>query len=211
MPSPPSSIGRPVHRPTLQYYKKPSLLLLFLLLAVTATKRVTLAFEYVIDDESDPAPSLSLTDIETSIAKLKTVFINAKTQVDVIDLQWIPVKASATVVNGTVDSFLFWTTSVDGVQKASGNTSLSSFGRILPKKIPVGEIFISSSKKHTITVTLAVDNSDPFELTKDVVGIQPWVSLIPLIIVLVLAATTQMVRDWCSGSYCLLIVPIVED
>jgi hypothetical protein len=210
-----SSNERRKHCQTMLYHKTPSLVMMMILLVIASTIAITNAFEYQIknDEDQDPQPSLQLTDIETSINKLKTVFVNDKIQVDIVDLEWELVEGATAAAesNGTDNSFLYWTTSVDGIEQASGSSRLSSFGRLLPDKITVGEIVVTSSKIHTIEVTVTIDgNSKPFELTKDVVAIQPLVSLIPLIVVLILAVTTQMVRDYFFGHCSLLLLYVYQ-
>jgi hypothetical protein len=168
----------------------PSLTTLAVLLLIALSATISNAFDYQISSDEE---SLKLTDIETGIDGLKTVFLNGKTKIDVVDLTWEE-KENATGSTGT--ELLFWTTAVDGVVQASGNYT---FGRVLPSTIEAGEVVISSNSIHKITVTLTVEgNAEPIEISKDVTAFQAWVSLIPLFLVLILAMTTHMVSFFLS-------------
>ncbi|KAG7373467.1 Na+/H+ antiporter NhaC-like protein [Nitzschia inconspicua] len=149
-----------------------------LLLAIPVT-----AFDYNITS----AGSLDLTDVSTGIGGLKTIFTGDVTLVSVTGVEWEP----SGVVDG--DDIVSYTTIVNGVTQATGTISLVGVGRELPTDFDVGNITVLSSGTASIEVILEIDG---FTASTDgsfqVYG--AGVSIIPLIFILIVAMTTQMVE-----------------
>jgi hypothetical protein len=161
-----------------------TLVLGFLFLANTAT-----AFDYGLNSEPDEEPTLSLTDTETGIADIKTLFIGEPTAVTVNGLSWIPIEDGVE----SNASAIIWTTLVDGNVVATGNVSLVGLGRALPTTVEAGSFIVTNNQEHTIEVVLKVDTTE-VTVSTPIVAYRPGVSLFPLIVVLLLALTTHMVR-----------------
>ncbi|KAL3797966.1 hypothetical protein HJC23_013204 [Cyclotella cryptica] len=81
---------------------------------------------------------------------------------------------------------------VDGVVTDTGSIDLVE-SRALPQVIDCGTATVTSSGTHTIGVTVKVDESESSS-DRDYQSFKAGTSFIPLIVVLVLAATTQMVE-----------------
>jgi hypothetical protein len=165
-----------------------SLILSVLSISIFSPTGTVTAFDYSLDFEAEEPPALSLTDVVTGIPDIKTLFIGEPTLVTVKDLSWMFNDGNASGVD-----LLLWTTSVDGVVVASGNYSLLEFGRQLPTSVEAGTFTVSSSGMHEVVVTLSVDGSSG-DVTGDYAAYKSGVSLIPMILVLVMAMTTQMVH-----------------
>lgn len=169
----------------------PKLSLLTCLLVVTTTllDQAT-AFNYGLKGLNEDDGGLAVTDVETGIEEIKTIFTNEIVEVKVVGIEWEP-----STSNVTGSDILRWEVAVDGVKVNNGTYNLTEdFGeRELPDELDVGNLTITSSGRHEITVTLFVDEtelsaSDEFETFK------PGVAIFPLIVVLMLACTTHMVE-----------------
>lgn len=66
--------------------------------------------------------------------------------------------------------------------------------RALPDVMDCGTAVVTSSGTHTISVVVKVDDSEG-SYSEDYQSFKAGVSFVPLIIILILAATTQMVRS----------------
>lgn len=88
---------------------------------------------------------------------------------------------------------LNWETLVDGQVIASGSVDLDSTSRELPTSVDAGEIIISDRGRSTVEVVLTVDDSSASTSAEfQVFG--SGAAIIPLLIILLLAMTTKMVR-----------------
>jgi hypothetical protein len=88
---------------------------------------------------------------------------------------------------------LNWTTYLNGVVSQSGIVDLLADGRVLPTTIAAGEIASQGSGTYTITVELLLDGiTTTVDATYE--SFASGVSVIPLVLILVLAATTHMVE-----------------
>ena len=89
------------------------------------------AFDYSIID----AGEISLTDVETDITDIRTIFTNELVAVTVSGLEW---EENGGTNNGT--DLLHWETLVGGSVQASGSFDLSTLpSRELPTSLDVGE------------------------------------------------------------------------
>jgi hypothetical protein len=144
------------------------------------------ALDYGIDGEESEL-KLFLVDVSSGIEDLKSLHNGDAVSVSVKGLVWLPLENTTTTTN------LTWSTFLDGDLVVSGSMDLTEYGLLLPDSIDVGEVTSPGSGRRTITVELVVDG-----ITSTVEGsyesFQSGVSLIPLIVILVLAATTQLVE-----------------
>jgi hypothetical protein len=119
-----------------------------------------------------------------------TVFTDDLVRVSVNDITWEPIEAS----NSTkVAPVIFWTTSVNGKELANGNLSVADADFLLPSSIDVGTVPVAARGRVTITVTLEL-NGKVTTIERSLQSFPAGVAIIPLILVLILAMTTQMVE-----------------
>ena len=143
------------------------------------------AFNYALDS----AGGLSLTDTETSITDIKTIFTDEATAVSVVGLEWVPNES-----NNTGGEVLLCETFVGGEKVAEGEFNLTSLSeRELPDTVDCGSITIKGNGRHEVTTKVSVDGSE-VEVGQEFEAFAPGVAIIPLLVVLVLAMTTQMVE-----------------
>ena len=158
-----------------------------LLLFVWLLPRLAAGFDYSLADGA----ALVLTDVETSIADIKTLFRREETLVSVKDIKWIANENGDT----TGQSVLLWQTFVDRQLIASGSVSLADAGRELPTTIEnVGNFTIDRRGRVPVEVLMRVDNSTESASGEYQAYNKGW-SLAPLLAVLVLAMTTRMVCE----------------
>lgn len=148
------------------------------------------ALDYEIDGESEL--TLFLIDVSSGIEGLVTLHNGdavsvSVTGVDGVGIVWLP------LTNTTATTNLTWSTLLDGELVVSGTMDLTDYGKLLPSSIDVGEVTSPGTGRHTITVELVLDG-----VTTTVEGsyesFPSGVSMIPLIIILLLAATTHLVE-----------------
>lgn len=155
-----------------------------LLIVALASLQLSSAFDYDIT-----GGDISLADVETGIGSLKTIFTNDEIAVSVDRIQW-----EANDSNETTDGAIFYFTFVDGALANEGNVTLDGVGRELPSSIDAGTVKVSSSGRHTIEVKLIVGESEAIA-DMEVEAYRAGVAIIPLVIILILALWTHMVRD----------------
>ena len=114
----------------------------------------------------------------------------------VSDLAWEDTGSDLNTTTGSTT--LFWETGVDDEVQSSGSYDLLDFGFQLPTEIDAGFISVDSSGSHTVFVrfsgTTGVDGDQSVETDATYQSYAAGVSIIPLIVVLVMAMTTQMVE-----------------
>ena len=152
--------------------------------SLLAGLQVSRAFDYNITATG----GLSLFDIKSGIDEVLALFTNEVVTVSVIDIKWGPRDIS---VNSSSD--VTYMTYVDENLAAVGSVDLSDVGRALPTSVSAGNIKVSSGGRHTIKVILTVD-SDKIETEFTYQAFKSGASLIPLIVVLILALTTRQVE-----------------
>jgi hypothetical protein len=131
---------------------------------------------------------LVLDDVKTGIGGLLTLFTDEFASVTVDGIEW---EATGTVEDS--DDLLFWKTFVNGELQASGNVSLADVARELPTSIGAGEVKVTKSGRYTVSVEMMVDGSSASS-ENEYEAYGSGVSIIPLLVVLGLAVTTQMVE-----------------
>ncbi len=143
------------------------------------------ALDYEIDSEAEL--TLSLIDVSSGIEGLVTLHNGDAVSVSVTGVAWLP------LTNATTTTNLTWSTFLNGVLVVSDTVDFTDFGKLLPSSIDVGEVTSPGTGKHTITVELVLDG-----VTTTIEGsyesFPSGVSMIPLIVILLLAATTQLVE-----------------
>lgn len=122
-----------------------------------------------------------------TLSGLSTMFIGEEVNVTVIGVEWVPKE------NITDDTTLFWSTSLNGVVQETGNYSLADVGRELPTSFKVGQVKTGDKGTTTIAVTLSLDEIEQ-ETSEEYTTYAKGVSIVPLIIILVLAMSTRMVE-----------------
>jgi hypothetical protein len=160
--------------------------LIFSILFGAPIAKYAFAFDYGLSAAGD----LELTDIETGIEDIKTIFIKKDIAVKVTGVEW-----ELSESNTTGSDILRWETSVGGEVQATGELNLTSdIGpRELPDEIDAGSIRVSNPGRPEITVTLYVDETEASS-SGEFEAYRPGAAIVPLIVVLLLALTTRMVE-----------------
>jgi hypothetical protein len=144
-----------------------------------------MAFDYAITS----AGKILLTDMETDIPGMRTIFVGEPVAVTVFDLEWV---ANESGYNES--DTLIWQTSVGGITQASGSLDLSSLpSRELPTSLDVGNIKVDEAGRYEIQVILSIDRSEE-STSAEYQAYAAAASIVPLLVVLVLAMSTQMVE-----------------
>jgi hypothetical protein len=147
------------------------------------------ALDYAIDEDAENPRYLSLSDVNTGINPILTIFKGEQFNVTVKDVSWVEFE------NSTGSDILFWTTTINGALVGEGNYSLAfeDVGRELPDSFFVGTYVLDNKQTANIVVTFNLDDVDT-ETSNDYQVYAAGLSIVPLILVLVLAMTTKMVH-----------------
>lgn len=132
---------------------------------------------------------ISLTDVDTGIGPIETVFTDEPTLVTVTGLEWG--EDTSTVTTLTYETF------VNGKSKASGSIDLDA-DEGLPGSVEAGEVFVNDRGTTSFRVVLTSGDSSS-ENSADFQAFGNGVAIIPLLVVLGLAVTTRMVRTTGFG------------
>ena len=154
--------------------------------------------------------SINLKDIETGIPDVVTLFTNQDIAVSLVEIEWEEVAAdtddgSNSTSTGVSSPTLMYETLVDGKIQDSGSVSLSEFSTyFLPTEIDVGTISVKEGGTHTVEVIVkfllngddetSTIGEESYSTSDEYSSYAPGVSIIPLIVIMVLAVTTNMVR-----------------
>lgn len=128
------------------------------------------------------AGDISLTDVETGISDLRTVFTDEDTLVTVSGLEW---EDTETVTEVTFETF------VNGKLKASGTVDTTEG---LPDSIDAGTVVVKDRGTASFYVKITSGETSA-DTQADFQSFGNGVAIIPLLVVLGLAVTTQMVRS----------------
>jgi hypothetical protein len=145
------------------------------------------AFDYAIDQEAENPPYLELSDVATGIPDIVSIFKGEQFNVTVKGVSWTESETP------TDSDRLFWTTTINGARVGEGNFSLAGVGRQIPDEFFVGTYVIDKKETATIVVTLTLDGVDS-ETSGNFQVYAAGLSIVPLIVILMLAMTTRMVR-----------------
>lgn len=178
-----------------------SSLLLFLFTLLSYSKTSYGYVYYGLDTEAEEGPKLILSDIETGISPIQSLFIGEPTGVSVDGISWTSIDTGDnTTADDDEDTYLFWTTTVNGVVIANGNVSLTQTGKLLPTSIDAGEFIPEGNDKLVVEVNLTVGTTNVVP-SGTYTSYKAGVSIIPLMVVLLLAMTTQLVRIYIYISF----------
>lgn len=144
----------------------------------------TTAFDYDIVG----AESLIVTDVATAISPLETLFVNEEVGVTADGLTWAANDSNATTGALRCETFL------NGELVASGDLSLDDVGRELPSSIGCGTLTVAKGGRYTIEVVLTVGASET-STSGEYEAYAAGVAILPLVVILFLAITTNMVRN----------------
>jgi len=134
--------------------------------------------------------SISLEDEATRISGIKTIFIGDSTLVTLDGIEWSP--SDGANATGT----LMWETSVNGDVVDSGSIEVPSNSFDLPSSISAGSFVVDKKQISAVEVSIFLADSPEGATgaSGDYQTFGAGVSLVPLIIILVLAMTTKMVE-----------------
>ena len=141
------------------------------------------AFDYDIAS----AGSLLLTDVATSIAPIITLFVDQPVAVTADGLEWTENDSNSTTGEILCETYL------DGEVVSSGTLSLDDVGRELPTSVDCGTVTVPKGGRYKIEVIVTVDTSTASTFG-EYEAYAPAVSILPLVVILFLAVTTNMVR-----------------
>lgn len=134
--------------------------------------------------------SISLIDVNTDISDI--VAIHNDREFDVIaGLHW---EEQVYDINST--NTLYWEMSVNDKVEKKGEVDLRA-SRALPISLNAGRSSVGSSGTHKIKVKITLDESES-ESEREYQSFAPGASFVPLVLVVLFAATTKMVRCSCS-------------
>jgi hypothetical protein len=131
--------------------------------------------------------SLKLTDLETGVSPVSTVFVNDKIGVVVQNITWEG--------SSEADSFLWYTTSIDGEVVAEGKIDLSEDEDELPTSIFAGEAVVSNRGSTKIEVKLALSDSK-VSSSITVQSFRGWVTLFPLLVMIFATLVVTAKIEW---------------
>jgi hypothetical protein len=125
-------------------------MLLHRLLALVSLVGSAAAFDYSLVG----AGSILLTDVETGIGDILTIFTDSDIGIAVDGLEW---EETGSVDQS--DDTLYWETLIDGEVQATGSISLADVGRELPITFDAGSVKTSKKGRRAIEVRITVDSS----------------------------------------------------
>lgn len=129
--------------------------------------------------------SLTLTDAETGVSPVSTVFVQEKVGVVVQNITWEGSRDA--------DSFLWYTTSIDGEVVAEGKIYLSEDEEELPTSIFAGEAVVSNRGSTKIEVKLAISDSKA-SASVTVQSFRGWVTLFPFLAIIFATLITAKIE-----------------
>ncbi|KAL7466078.1 hypothetical protein ACHAXS_006376 [Conticribra weissflogii] len=130
--------------------------------------------------------NIFLIDTETEIEDIVAIH-NFKPFDVVAELEW-----AEEIYDETSSNLLVWQLFIDGTQQADGTVNLND-SRALPTSVSAGTTTVERSGKHVVEVKVQVDEVTS-ESDRAYQSFNAGASFVPLIFVLVLASTTQMVE-----------------
>ena len=137
------------------------------------------------------AGDISLTDTETDISDIETVFTDEQTTVTVTGVEWNEDDQNVTTV--------LYETFVNGKLLASGKVNVTEG---LPDSIDAGIVVVKDRGTAEFYVKITSGETEA-ESSREIQAFGNGVAIIPLLVVLGLAMTTKMVRSWqmyCSDT-----------
>jgi len=133
--------------------------------------------------------SLDLMDAATGIGGIRTIFVGDSTVVTLSDIAWSMSEGNST------SSTMVWETSVNGEVKASGVVELDGVDPDdLPTSIDAGSIVVDKTQLSTVEVSVSMEGGEPTSASGDYQTYGKGAAIAPLIVIILLALTTQMVE-----------------
>jgi hypothetical protein len=114
------------------------------------------AFDYAIDEERENLRYLLLSDVNTGISPIITIFKGEQFNVTVKNVTWTHSQSE----NSTDSDRLFWRTIINGALVGEGNYSFTDVDRELPDSIFVGTYILDNKQTATVVVTFTLDDVD---------------------------------------------------
>lgn len=130
--------------------------------------------------------NIYLTDTETEVEDIVAIH-NSKPFTVTAELEW-----AEEIYDEASSNLLVWQLFIDGTQQAEGTVDLND-SRALPTSLNAGISTVESSGEHVVEVKVQLDEVTA-ENNRAYRSFNAGASFVPLIFVLVLASTTQMVR-----------------
>ena len=167
---------------------------LFLLAALFV--QATNAFQLLPCEEC----TVELTDDDTGISSIKTIFKGEAMNATVTGLAWD--LAAETAANSSI----MYKTFVNDQLVEEGSVEVGD-GTDLPSSIQVGSLIVVNDRGEvTIRVDLMQGTATEESASRTYQSFRPGVSIIPLLVVLIMAFSTKMVS--CQGGFSLRIRPV---
>lgn len=130
--------------------------------------------------------SISLTDVVTGVKDIATIH-NSRPFNVIATLKW-----NQEIYNLDSSNTLEWVLFVDGVYQSDGTVDLNEH-RALPTTLETGTATVHNSRSHNIAVKIKVDEMKN-ENERDYESFASGASFVPLLMVMIFAATTHMVE-----------------
>lgn len=134
--------------------------------------------------------SVVLTDVATQISPLETLFVEEKVAVVADGIEWEANGGNTTTGTLSFETFL------DGKLVASGSQSLDDIGRSLPSSVDAGTLSVPKGGRYTIEVFMKVDDTSEASTSGEFEAYGAGVAILPLLVIIVLAVATNMVRPF---------------
>lgn len=129
---------------------------------------------------------ISLTDVATGVTDISSIH-NSRPFNVIADLKW-----NQEIYNLNSSNSLDWVLFIDGVYQSDGTLDLNKH-RALPTTLEAGTAAVYNSGSHNIVVKVKVDEMKS-ENERDYESFAAGASFVPLLMVMLLAATTHMVE-----------------
>lgn len=168
---------------------------LYLSLLWLSSLTVSLTYGYELTSVGD----ISLTDEDTGLSGLATIFTGEPTKVTVGDLEWDS--------ENTANSTLRYETFINDKSVNAGEMALDQ-SSMPPSSVDVGTILLENGNSGTTTIRVEFSTGSSSQSTSaDFQAFRNGVAIIPLLVVLFFAATTRIVRSWRACPYRVCGVP----
>ena len=156
------------------------------LLSLLFCSHAAVAFDYMITGIG----SVELDDVETEIPGIKTIFLDDVMSVSASGIAW---EFKGENAANTGELTVSCEATVDGQVVSSGTMSLADVERELPTSMDCGTFSVSNRGAKVVEVTLTLDGmSAGTSRTYQAFG--AGTSIIPLLLIIILAATTSQVE-----------------
>lgn len=154
------------------------------LLLWAASRQFAAGFDYAISSVG----SVELMDIETEIPDIKTIFLEDEMSISATGIEWeFTGNETGTDMTVTCEAIL------DGEVVGTDTMSLEDVGRMLPSSMDCGTFSVGSKGKKVITLQLTLDGATA-STDRKYQAFRAGTSIIPLLVIIILAASTSQVE-----------------